>query len=65
MDDVLAAYDYLSSIDGVDSKNVSAVGSSFGGYLATILSAKRKVRNLALRVPADYPNEAFYRVGKR
>ncbi len=62
LDDVLAAYDYLSSVDGVDTKNISAIGSSFGGYLANVLSAKRKVSNLALRVPADYPNEAFYKL---
>lgn len=61
LDDVLAAYDYLSSIDEVDTKNISAIGSSFGGYLVALLSAKRKIRNLVLRAPADYPNETFGR----
>src|SRR5438445_592398 len=37
LDDVLAAYDYLVTIDGVDKENISAVGSSFGGYLITLL----------------------------
>ncbi len=59
LDDVIAAYDYLSDINIVDKKNISAIGSSFGGYLVAVLSRKRKIKNLALRFPADYPNEAF------
>src|SRR3990167_11265720 len=59
LDDVLAAYDYLMKVEGVDKENISAVGSSFGGYLIALLSAKRNVKNLAMRVPADYPNEDF------
>lgn len=58
MDDVLAAYDYLLQLD-VDPENTTVIGSSFGSYLAAILSSKRKVKNLILRVPADYPNEGF------
>ncbi len=57
--DVLAAYDYFMKIEGVDQDNVSVVGSSYGSYLATLLSAKRQVKRLALRVPADYPNDVF------
>lgn len=57
--DVLAAYDNLKSIEGVDENNISAVGSSFGGYLAALLSVKRDIKNLSMRVPADYPNEVF------
>ena len=59
LDDVLAAYDYLVKIDGVDKENISAIGSSFGSYLLALLSTKRKIKNLSLRVPADYPNEEF------
>ncbi len=59
LDDVITAYDYLSDIEGVDRSHISAVGSSFGGYLIAQLSEKRKVKSLALRVPADYPNEDF------
>ena len=33
------------------------VGSSYGGYLAAILTALRPVRWLALRVPALYKDE--------
>ena len=57
--DVLAAYDYFLKIKGVDEENISAVGSSFGGYLIALLSVKRNIKNLAMRVPADYPNDNF------
>lgn len=52
--DVLAAYDQLSRHPHVDRNAIAVVGSSYGGYLATILSTQRKVRWLALRVPALY-----------
>ncbi|MBU1472243.1 alpha/beta fold hydrolase [Patescibacteria group bacterium] len=57
--DVLAAYDYLAKVENVDKENISVVGSSFGSYLAALLTTKRNVKRLALRVPADYPNENF------
>jgi len=57
--DCITAYDYFSSIKGVDKENVSIVSSSFGGYLSSMLTAKRKVKNLVLRVPADYANDTF------
>lgn len=57
--DVVAAYDFLAGLEGVDTENITAVGSSFGSYLAANLSAERKVRNLALRVPANYRDEGF------
>jgi hypothetical protein len=59
LDNVITAYDFLLSISGVDKENISVIGSSFGGYLIAQLSVKRKVRNLVLRAPADYPNEDF------
>lgn len=58
-DDVLAAYDFLTKIQGVDKENISAVGSSFGGFLVTLLTTKRNVKRLVMRVPADYPNSDF------
>ncbi len=57
--DALTAYDYLSHIDSVDENDISAVGSSFGCYLISLLSEKREIRNMALRSPADYPNTYF------
>lgn len=59
LEDVLAAYDYFVKVEGVDVHDISAVGSSFGAYLITLLSEKRTIKNLALRAPADYPNEQF------
>ncbi len=55
--DALAAYDTLVSHRVVDRDAIAVVGSSYGGYLAAILSSLRPVRWLALRVPALYRNE--------
>jgi pimeloyl-ACP methyl ester carboxylesterase len=38
----------------VDPSSIAVVGSSYGGYLSAILTTKRPVRWLALRVPALY-----------
>lgn len=59
LDDVIAAYDYLANTAGVDRDNIRVVGESFGGYLACILSSKRPVKKMALRVPTDFSNEGF------
>lgn len=61
LDDVIGGYDYLSKIENVSKGNISAIGSSFGSYLIALLSEKRKVKNLSLRVPADYRNDDFYK----
>lgn len=52
--DVLAGYDALIHQRGVDASAVAVVGSSYGGYLATLLTSLRSVRWLALRAPAHY-----------
>ncbi len=52
--DVLAAYDTLVRRRHVDPSAIAVVGSSYGGYLATILSSMRPVKWLALRAPALY-----------
>lgn len=57
--DCVEAYDYLVSLPEVDSQNISAVGSSFGGYLVSILSKQKILHNVVLRVPADYKKESF------
>lgn len=59
MNDVLSAYDYLVSLKGVDQNNINVVGSSFGGYLAALLTEKRKIKNICMRVPANYTDEDF------
>jgi pimeloyl-ACP methyl ester carboxylesterase len=55
--DVIAAYDVLADQPSVDRSAIAVVGSSYGGYLAAILSALRPVRWLALRAPALYKDE--------
>lgn len=55
--DVLAAYDVLAAHRLVDSSSIAVVGSSYGGYLAAILTSLRPVRWLALRVPALYMDD--------
>ena len=57
LDDVLAAYDYLASRPLIDRAAIGVVGTSYGGYLAMLLTALRPVRWLAMRVPALYPDE--------
>ena len=57
--DVLAAYDVLSSHRAVDSSAIAVVGSSYGGYLASILTSLRPVKWLALRVPALYMDSGW------
>ena len=54
LNDLLAAYDRLASHPAVDTQAIAVIGSSYGGYLATILTHQRAVRWLALRVPALY-----------
>ncbi len=55
--DMLAAYDLLVSHPAVDATNIAVIGSSYGGYLATVLSSMRRVRWMALRAPALYKDE--------
>ncbi|HYG86651.1 MAG TPA: alpha/beta fold hydrolase [Azospirillum sp.] len=62
--DVIAAYDVLASQRSVDPAAIAVVGSSYGGYLAAILSSLRPVRWLALRVPALY-KDADWALPKR
>lgn len=52
--DVLAAYDALAAHRHVDPSAIAVVGSSYGGYLAAILTSMRPVKWIALRVPALY-----------
>ncbi|UVL20987.1 alpha/beta fold hydrolase [Pseudomonas sp. B21-023] len=52
--DLLAAYDRLASHPSVNPAAIAVIGSSYGGYLATLLTPRRPVKWLALRVPALY-----------
>ncbi|HWP61333.1 MAG TPA: alpha/beta fold hydrolase [Candidatus Paceibacterota bacterium] len=55
----IAAYDFLLHSEGVDPKQITAIGSSFGSYLAALLSVKRSCAGLCLRAPANYPDSGF------
>ncbi|MES2941509.1 MAG: alpha/beta fold hydrolase [Pseudomonadota bacterium] len=57
LNDMLSAYDLLVSHPAVDSRSVVLIGSSYGGYLAAVLSALRPVRWMALRAPALYKDD--------
>ncbi|HZQ60586.1 MAG TPA: alpha/beta fold hydrolase [Casimicrobiaceae bacterium] len=57
--DVLAAYDFLMRQRSIDPDRIAVVGSSYGGYLAAILTSMRPVRWLALRVPALYKDSEW------
>jgi dienelactone hydrolase len=59
LDDVLVAYDRLANHPAVDLASIAVIGTSYGGYLAAILSALRPVRWLALRAPALYWDEQW------
>lgn len=59
LNDAIAAYDFLALQEGIDKNRMGVLGSSFGSYLAALLTAQRKVAWVVLRVPADYPDEGF------
>ena len=55
--DAIASYDFLAKQKNVDPKNISVVGTSYGGYLAATLSGKRPIKHLVLRAPALFENK--------
>lgn len=57
--DVMAAYDWLANHPATDHGYVAVVGSSYGGYLAAILSGLRRVRWLGLYAPALYKDDQW------
>lgn len=57
--DVVAAYDALVRQRGIDTSSIAVIGSSYGGYLAAILTALRPVRWLVLRAPALYKDSEW------
>ncbi|MDD5050634.1 MAG: alpha/beta fold hydrolase [Candidatus Pacebacteria bacterium] len=59
LDDVILGYDFLAKRSEVDTEKIGVSGSSFGGYLALLLSQKRNLNFIILRAPADYPDETF------
>jgi uncharacterized protein len=43
---------------------ISVLGTSYGGYLAALLTQHRQFKNLVLRVPAVYETSEFYKKNK-
>lgn len=58
LDDAKAAYDLLRSKITAGTPIV-VVGSSYGSYIASLLSAEREVEALSLRVPANYTDDGY------
>lgn len=58
LDDVLVAYDRFVTRIGAHAK-IIGIGSSFGGYLLTLLSKHRAMDGMILRAPANYRDEHF------
>jgi uncharacterized protein len=50
------AYDYLISLPKVNKDKIGIEGSSFGGYLAILLTKERQIKWLSLKNPANYPD---------
>ena len=59
--DIVAAYDFLAAHPQVDRSAIAVIGSSYGGYLATLLTEMRPVAWLALRAPALYKDTEWHR----
>ena len=59
LDDALAAYDHLTELEEVDSRNIGVAGSSYGGYLTALISAERNPKSVQLRAPAIYADDWY------
>jgi len=57
--DCISAYDFLSGQKYINKDTIHVSGSSYGGYLASMLTTKRNIASLALKAPALYPDENF------
>lgn len=57
LDDAIAAYDFLK--DNTKSSKISACGASYGGYLCAMLSGKRELFSIVMRVPGIYQDKIF------
>lgn len=58
VNDAVEAYDFLAEQVPKGTK-IGVVGSSFGAYTGILLTEKRPVVCLSLRVPADYPDKGY------
>ena len=58
--DVIAAYDLLARRSGVDVSALGIVGTSYGGYLAALVTMLRQPSYLALQAPAIYRDPNWF-----
>lgn len=56
--DVVAAFDWLQSSH--PDKQITVLGTSYGGFHAAYLTKFRTFKNIIFRVPASYPEETLY-----
>jgi dipeptidyl aminopeptidase/acylaminoacyl peptidase len=54
IEDAKAGLNYFLAINEIDKKRVGLTGSSFGGFLAALLSSDFDFKSIALIVPAAY-----------
>ncbi len=59
---VITAFDWLT--EQYPTAEISVMGTSYGGYMATQLTKYRDFKNLVLRVPAIYVPKDFYALNK-
>lgn len=52
--DVVAGYDALAALPGVDASRLAVCGASYGGYLSVLLAVERPLARMVLRAPALY-----------
>ena len=57
--DVVASYDRLASVPGVDPARIGVCAASYGAYLSVLLTAFRPVDRMLLRAPALYRDDCF------
>ncbi len=58
LQEAIAAYDFLKTHIPTSTK-IAAVGNSYGGYISNLLSAKRPLAGISLRVASNYVDERF------
>ena len=51
LDDIIAGYDHLAKLPPASSARIGVCGSSYGAYLAALLTEHRSVKRLVLRAP--------------
>lgn len=59
LEDIKAAYKYLSNLKEVNPNKIGIIGSSYGGYLSAVAANDLDFEWLVLRVPALYFDEGF------